>query len=110
MAELDPRAAYGEDKGYMVHENNYMSIHPVGNPKVGNGMGPFHPSAIHQHLANDHGGARTAGHVRQDIRTGFEILKKSGSSGGMLHAENLGYEARKHHYLEAEKNQPKPGK
>jgi hypothetical protein len=79
-----------------------MSAHPIDNPKVGKGMGPFHPSAIHEHLANNYGGARTANHVRGDIRAGFDIMKKSGRNGGMLSAEDLGHASRAHLYADAQ--------
>ena len=88
----------GNDKGYMLHENEYMNRHPIGNPKVGE----FHSSAVDQHLANNHGGHRTQMHVRADIRTGLHMLKDQPSHGGMLSAERLGYDARKHLYLNAE--------
>ena len=89
----------GSDKRYMVHENEYMNRHPIGNPKVGE----FHSSAVDQHLANNHGGHRTQMHVRADIRTGLHMLKDQKSwGGGLLSAERLGYDARKHLYLNAE--------
>ena len=90
--------AKGSDKGYMLHEDEYMKAHPIGNPKVGT----QHPSAVDQHLANNHGGVRQPIHVRTDIRTGLHMLKDQPSHGGMLSAERLGYEARKHLYLNAE--------
>ena len=90
--------AKGSDKGYMLHENEYMNAHPIGNPKVGT----QHPSAIDQHLANTHDGIRTPIMVRTDIRTGLHMLKDKPSHGGMLSAERLGYDARKHLYLNAQ--------
>lgn len=97
-------AEYHEDPQYLARENDYMSVHPIGNPKVGKGMSDRHPSAIHQHLANDYGGARTANHVRGDIRHGLTMLKESGVTkhGGMLTAEDMGHSARAHLYLAAE--------
>jgi hypothetical protein len=97
-------AEYHEDPQYLAHETAYMSVHPIGNEKVGKGMGPQHPSAIHQHLANDYGGVRTANHVRGDIRHGLNMLKESGVTkhGGLLTAEDMGHSARAHLYVEAQ--------
>ena len=97
-------AEYHEDPQYMARENDYMSVHPLNKPDIGKLDGRQHPSAIHQHLANDYGGARTANHVRGDIRHGLTMLKESGvtTHGGMLTAEDMGHSARAHLYLEAQ--------
>ena len=98
----DVNTGYGDNQGYMRHENDYMSVHPVGNPNVKSG---FHPSAIHQHLANDYGGVRTPQLVRTDIRHGLNMLKASGRTqhGGLLTAEDLGHAARQHLYVAEQK-------
>lgn len=91
--------AKSNDSGYLRHENDYMNTHPIGNPKVGE----FHPSAVDQHLANNHGGIRNANMVRTDIRTGLHMLQGK-PHGGLLSAERMGYEARKHLYFAAQES------
>lgn len=104
MATKDPTEAYRDNDYYMSRENEYMNSHPIGNAKLPRGL---HISPNHEHLANEHGGIRTASHVRQDIRTGYEMARNSDKPTNMVQAENMGYEARKHLYIDAEQNAKK---
>jgi hypothetical protein len=92
-----------QDPRYKAREDEYMNMHPIGNTNV---PSHSHPGG-RDGLLNTHGGARTANHVRTDIRHGYNILKikyPKGIEGGIPHsmAESAGYEARKHLYIAAE--------
>jgi hypothetical protein len=99
----DVNKGYGDNPQYLGHENNYLKDHPV---VTGKDIGGHHRGTISDnHLTNTHGGVRDANMVRTDIRHGLNMLKESGVTqhGGLLTAERMGYEARRHHYVKAER-------
>jgi hypothetical protein len=91
----------------MANEDAYMNLHPIVRPKSAQGFPMMHPGATSQHLGNDHGGHRTANDVRYDIRHGYNIAKQRGTSASLLTAEDAGYAARKHIYIQREEDAKK---
>ena len=99
----DVNAERFQDPRHVARENEYLNMHPIGNSKV---PSHSHPGG-REELLNNHGGTRTANHVRTDIRHGLNILQErhpKGVEGGHLlsTAESVGYNARKHHYVRME--------
>jgi hypothetical protein len=99
----DVNAERFQDSRHVARENEYLNMHPIGNSKV---PSHSHPGG-REELLNNHGGTRTANHVRTDIRHGLNILREKhpkGVEGGHLlsTAESVGYNARKHHYVRME--------
>jgi hypothetical protein len=105
---LSDTARFLDDPRHMANEDAYIKLHPIGKPKNANGFQPFpHPGGIHEHLANEHGGHRTESDVRYDIRHGYNIAKQRGQSQSLLSAEDMGYAARKHIYIQREEDAKK---
>jgi hypothetical protein len=98
----DTSKGYSDNPQYLGHENDYLKNHPVstGKSDMGHHQGTGHDSD----MASNHGGHRTVNDVRTDIRHGLNIHKANGTKefGGLLSAERIGYNARKHHYVKAE--------
>lgn len=100
-------ARFLDDPRHMANEDAYMKMHPIVRPKSSQGWRMPHPSPNHDHLSNDHGGHRTEGDVRYDIRHGYNIAKQRGQSQSLLMAEDMGYAARKHIYIQREEDAKK---
>jgi hypothetical protein len=98
----DTSKGYSDNPQYLARENDYLKNHPVstGKSDMGHHQGTGHDSD----MASNHGGHRTVNDVRTDIRHGLNIHKANGTKefGGLLSAERIGYNARKHHYVKAE--------
>ena len=100
-----------QDPRYLAREDAHIKIHPAVNPKAG----VFHPGGSNpgaQQLLNTHGGLRKENDIRTDIRHGWNILEQrhpKGVEGGLphWHAEEVGYNARKHLYIQAEQEAAK---
>ena len=106
---LSDTGSYMDDPHYMRGEDEYMKSHPIGNKSL---YPHFHPDPTLNHLTNTHGGLRTENDVRADIRHGYNIVKSKSSTGSTWgtnpsNAENLGYQARQHFYIQREQEAAK---
>jgi hypothetical protein len=95
-----------QDPRYLAREDEHIKMHPAVNPEAGiTHPGGSNPGA--SQLLNTHGGVRNENAIRTDIRHGWNILQQrhpKGVEGGLphWHAEEVGYNARKHIYIQAE--------
>ena len=99
-----------QDPRHVAREDEYLKGHPVLTGST-TGLHHFGPLGS-KYLANTHGGHRTANDVRTDIRHGLNILKAKhpdGVPGGhhLFTAEDVGYQARQHHYIQREQDAAK---